>query len=208
MTPQSGHLEIVTTDGNALRVGTALNMETGPDKLSLSAAELARNLAWIPGQQESRSFRDRCETLTRAFRPVLASLQNRCDQTCAPMIFGCFRKRSICYAGELGETCATFSEPHKLPQVRTAHGTVIPRVAAMAEDYLAAIGYQFSQESFTAYIQAFQQITVLKMAELWMLVPGHETGAAGADCGARPPVAGGSLGILCRAGCGPQLAGD
>ena len=41
----------------------------------------------------------------------------------------------------------------------------------MAEDYLAAVGYQFSQESFAAYIQAFQQVTVLKMAEIWMLVP-------------------------------------
>ncbi|MGC2258883.1 MAG: glucoamylase family protein [Candidatus Sulfotelmatobacter sp.] len=170
MTPQSGHLELVKSDGEALRGAAAVDMETGPDKLSLSAAELARNLAWIPGQQESRNFRDRCETLTRAFRPVLASVQNPSTRPSSDD-FRALQEQIYLLSGELGETCATFSEPHKLPQVRTAHGTIIPRVAALAEDYLAAVGYQFSQESFASYIQAFQQVTVLKMAEIWMLVP-------------------------------------
>ena len=170
MTLQSGHLEIVRTDGAGLRVVAAVDMETGPDKLSLSAAELARNLAWIPGQQESRNFRDRCETLTRAFRPVLASVQNPAVKPSSDD-FRALQEQIYLLSGELGETCTTFSETHKLPQVRTTHGTIIPRVAALAEDYLAAVAYQFSQESFATYVQAFQQVTVLKMAEIWMLVP-------------------------------------
>jgi hypothetical protein len=172
MTAQSGHLELVRRDGKALRVVTAIDidMETGPDKLSLNAGELARNLAWIPGQQESRNFRDRCETLTRAFRPVLASVQNPALRPSSDD-FLALQEQIYLLSGELGQTCTTFSEPHKLPQVRTAHGTIIPRIAALAEDYLAAVGYQFSQESFASYIHAFQQVTVLKMAEIWMLVP-------------------------------------
>ena len=120
MTPQSGHLELVRSDGKALRVAAAVDMETGPDKLSLSAAELARNLAWIPGQQESRNFRDRCETLTRAFRPVLASRAKSGGESLPPTIFERLQEQIYLLSGELGETCATFSEPHKLPQVRTA----------------------------------------------------------------------------------------
>ena len=65
--------------------------------------------------------------------------------------------------------------------------------SALAEDFLTAVAYQFSQASFTSYIQAFQQVTVLKMAELWMLIPVHAACASGAHCGAGPPVAGGSL---------------
>jgi len=76
MTPQSGHLELVTAEPKTLRV-VSKDMEPGPDTLSRSAADLARNLAWVPGQQESRNFRDRCEALHRAFRPLLASLERR-----------------------------------------------------------------------------------------------------------------------------------
>jgi cyclic beta-1,2-glucan synthetase len=169
MTPQSGHLELVRTEPQVLRT-TAKDMEPEPDKLWLSAAELARSLAWIPGQQESRNFRDRCETLSRAFRPLLASLELRAGKHVSED-FQTLQENIFLLSGELGETCATFSAPHKLPQVRTTGGTIIPRIAALAEDFLSATGYQFSQASFTSYIEAFQQVTVLKMAELWMLIP-------------------------------------
>jgi cyclic beta-1,2-glucan synthetase len=169
MTPQSGHLELVRPESQGLRTAP-MGMESGPDKLSISAAELARSLAWIPGQQESRNFRDRCETLSRSFRPLLASLELRTDKP-LPEDSRVLQENMFLLSGELGETCATFFTPHALPQVRTTGGTIIPRIAALAEDYLAASGYQFTQSSFTAYIEAFQQVTVLKMAELWMLIP-------------------------------------
>jgi hypothetical protein len=63
-----------------------------------------------------------------------------------------------------------FKVPHKLPHVRAHHGVVIPRIAAVAEDFLDAAAYQFTEPDFAAYIQAFQGITVLKMEELWTLV--------------------------------------
>jgi cyclic beta-1,2-glucan glucanotransferase len=169
MTPQSGHLELVRAEAQGLPTAP-IDMESAPDKLSISAAELARSLAWIPGQQESRNFRDRCETVSRSFRPLLASLELRTDKP-LPEDSRVLQENMFLLSGELGETCATFCAPHTLPQVRTTGGTIIPRIAALAEDYLAASGYQFTQSSFTAYIEAFQQVTVLKMAELWMLVP-------------------------------------
>ncbi|MFZ1053107.1 MAG: hypothetical protein WAN41_20690, partial [Candidatus Sulfotelmatobacter sp.] len=79
MTPQSGHLELVNAEPKGLR--TLPDMGPDLDTLSSSAAELARSLAWMPGQQESRHFRDRCEALTRAFQPLLISLESGAANT-------------------------------------------------------------------------------------------------------------------------------
>ena len=169
MTPPSSHLELVTTEPKDL--STPLDMgRPEPDTLSSNAADLARALAWMPGQQESRHFRDRCETLNRAFHPLLISLEARATKT-ASEDFLRLQENMFLIAGELQTTCGTFSAPHKLPQVRTPDGKVIPRIAALADGLLAASGFQFSEPSFTAYIQAFQGVTVLKMTELWMLIP-------------------------------------
>ena len=169
MTPQSGHLELVKAEPEGLRVPPT-DMGASPDNSVLSAADLARSLAWMPGQQESRTFRDRCETLSRVFRPLLTSLESRAGKAVADNLQP-LQENIFLLSGELGETCGTFSAAHKLPQVRTSDGTIIPRIAALAKDFLTANGYRFSQATFISYVQAFQQVTVLKMAELWMLIP-------------------------------------
>ncbi len=169
MTPQS-HLELVAAEPQGPAPVSPTDMQTQPDTLSLSASELARSLAWMPGQQESRHFRDRCEVLTRTFQPLLTALDSR-NQELFSEDFKRLKENAFLLRGELGETCETFQPPHKLPQVRTPDGTIIPRITALAQDLLAASSYQFSEEIFSSYIRAFQKVTVLKMAELWMLIP-------------------------------------
>ena len=44
-------------------------------------------------------------------------------------------------------------------------------MAALTEAFLAATEYQFSAQAFISYLEGFQQQTVLKMKELWALVP-------------------------------------
>src|ERR1039458_2072809 len=135
MTPQSGNLELVSTGPKDVR--TLPTMGPVVDTLSSSAAALARSLAWMPGQQVSRNFRDRCEALTRAFQPLLLSLESRAPKT-ASDDFRRLKENIFLIGGELQETCATFEAPHKLPQVRTPDGTILPRIAALAADYFAA----------------------------------------------------------------------
>jgi hypothetical protein len=147
-------------------------MEPNSNSLAASASQLARSLAWVPGQLDSRQFRDRCETLTRNFRPLLAALQARREKDDnVSEDFLRLHEQVFLLRGELEETCVTFHAPHKLPQVRTSGGAIIPRIAALAGDFLSATSYQFSEQHFTDYIQAYQQVTVLRMAELWMLIP-------------------------------------
>jgi len=169
MTTQSDHMELVSAESPGLDAPAA-DMASDPDKFRSSAAQLARTLAWLPGQHESHHFRDRCGILSRALRPVLASLESR-KGTSRSEDFRWLQENIFLLGGELAEACATFNQHHKLPQARTSDGTIIPRIAALAKDFLSAGAYQFGEASFTSYIQAFQEITVLKMAELWMLIP-------------------------------------
>ncbi len=73
--------------------------------------------------------------------------------------------------GELQGIAGTFGSPHKIPQVRTREGAIISRIAAVAGDFLYSVDYKFSEPAFSTYVFAFQEITVLKVVELWMLVP-------------------------------------
>ena len=44
-------------------------------------------------------------------------------------------------------------------------------MAALAEAFLGATGYEFSAATFTSYVEAFQQQSILKTKELWALIP-------------------------------------
>jgi cyclic beta-1,2-glucan synthetase len=169
MTPQSEFLEM--TGAEPRTTGTLpVEMDSEKNAVSTRAMELARSLAWIPGQQESHHFRNRCERLTNAFRPLLVSLQARSEKDVAGDLLE-LRANMFLLEGELQESCATFDLPHEMPHVRTLEGAVVPRIAALAHDYFASNSCQFTPENFSSYVQAFQQITVLKMDELWMLIP-------------------------------------
>jgi cyclic beta-1,2-glucan synthetase len=50
-------------------------------------------------------------------------------------------------------------------------GATVPRLIAIAEGFLAATKYQFSEQAFAAYVNAFQETTDLKIKELWGLIP-------------------------------------
>jgi len=145
--------------------------ETAPATLALraSAAKLARSLAWIPGQRESRDFSERYKELALAFRPVLAVLESPPPPNESEDFRG-LRENLLLLEAELQEISGTFQSPHTIPQVRTREGAVISRVAAVAGDFLGGTTYEFTETAFTDYVQAFQEITVLKVAELWMLI--------------------------------------
>lgn len=169
MTPQSEFLEEIGAEPRAAST-LPVEMESDNNAVSARVADLARSLAWIPGQQESRHFRNRCERLTNAFRPLLVSLQALSEKEVTGDLLE-LRANMFLLEGELQESCATFDLPHELPHVRTLEGAVVPRLAAVVHDYFGLNSCQFSTGNFSSYVRAFQQVTVLKMDELWMLIP-------------------------------------
>jgi len=165
---ENGHLEVI----HAEMEDQSVHGDMAPDTQSLlsNAAELARNLVWVPRQRESCVFRDRWRTLSGLFRPLLAALESQPEKSVSSD-FRLLRRTAFLLKAELEDACATFNQPTDLPQVRTPKGAVVPRIAAIAEDYLDSAAYRFSEAGFTTYLQAFQEIAVLKMAELWALIP-------------------------------------
>ena len=166
---QSGHLEIVGAEAKGSAPAIS---DVAAEKSSLRAggAALAHALPWLPGQVEMRPLAERCESLHRCYKPLVAKLQNPPEKTVSDDLRTLYENVFLLRA-ELGETCGTFRQPQKLPQVRTSKGTVIPRVAAIAEGYLVAAQCQFTVASFSEYVQGFQDVTVLNVGELWMLIP-------------------------------------
>jgi hypothetical protein len=166
---EGSHLEVVTAEAEDLGLPLE-DMVPEMQVLRSGAAELARNLAWVPGHRESSILRDRCRILSRGFRPLLAALQSQPDNTVSGD-FRLLRQSAFLLQAELNDICATFKRPTDLAQVRARNDAVVPRIAALAEDYLVTTAYRFNETGFSNYIQAFQEIAVLSMAELWALIP-------------------------------------
>ena len=162
-------MELVSAESEGLRQSMT-TMVPDIHELTRRASELARGLAWLPGQRASRPFRNRCRALSHALKPLIAMLESRPPKVVSDDSRWLHDNIRLLEA-ELEDVQEAFNIAHKLPYVRARNGSVFPRIAALAGDFLEATGYQFEKANFTAYIQAFQEITVLKMEELWRLVP-------------------------------------
>jgi cyclic beta-1,2-glucan synthetase len=174
---EKAHQELVSIEAKpedprppAEKMASNANADTDSGALRLRAQEVARSLAWIPGQAASRPFRSRCRTLSHALKPLLRALESPPPKTVSDDFRSLYDNLRLVET-ELEDVRETLNLPDKIPQVRAPDGTVLPRTAAMADDFLAGLAYQFVGSSFTAYVQAFQEVTVLKMVELWRLVP-------------------------------------
>ena len=165
----SGHVELVGAEPEGVHPPANEPAMARPS-LAAKALKLSRALAWLPAQMDMRPFHQRCQTLRGSFKPVLEALQKAPAKN-APDDIRLLRENLLLVRAQIDESCATLLRVPKLPQARTPNGMVVPRVAAIGEDYLAAVDYEFSPATFTEYVQAFQDSTVLEMAELWMLLP-------------------------------------
>jgi len=163
------HLEVLTAEAEDLHLSFE---EVSPDAKGLRsrAAELALSLAWVPNHRQSSAFRDRSQTLARRFKPLLSALRSQPRRTEAGD-FRLLQESAFLLAAEVQDVCATFNLPTDLPHVRTPSDAVVPKTAAIAENYLASAGYRFSEAGFSDYVESFQEADALKMAELWGLIP-------------------------------------
>ena len=166
----SGHLEFFSAETEILR-NPIREMATDTRNLNSSATELASKLIWLPDQVTDQPYADRCQRLFAAMKPLLEAVAAVRPSETVPDDLRFLRENLLLLESELADACASSTLPQKHPLVRTPDGDVAPRVAAVAADYFAATDYQFDGATFTEYLQAFQDTTVLNMAELWALIP-------------------------------------
>jgi len=167
--PQNTHLETSLAEEELVQEVT--RHAATPQTLTAKATELAKLLVWLPNTASSTTFSDRAE----ATRTSLSSIFEALPQLIAKAptsedlraVHDNLRVLHLASVGAVGAA----GELSGLPHVRSTKGDITPRVLALAEGYLDATEYQFSEQGFIIFLNTFQETTVLKMEELWALVP-------------------------------------
>ena len=165
--PQNSHLEIVNADG---RLAVASSQARDPREMRDRAQELAQGLRWLPNSPASRTFVERSAAVARTFRPILTALDGPPPKIPVSDDFRWLYDNGRLLATELEDTARALAARGKTPHVRTPPDAVLPRSLALAEAFLEAVGYEFTEQAFTAFVEEFQHTTVLKVKELWTLV--------------------------------------
>jgi len=166
--PQNRHLKVMSADTEDLP--QAAPEFCGPQAVREKAAELARTLRWLPNSPASRIFAERCSLVARAFRPIFAALDAPPPKVPIADDFRWLYDNGRLLSTEVHSTARTLVSRGKTPHVRTLLDVIMPRSLALAEGFLEAVSYEFSEQAFTSFVEEFQRSTVLKVSELWTLV--------------------------------------
>jgi cyclic beta-1,2-glucan synthetase len=166
--PQNRHLEVISTEAESLpKPGHEL---LDPEVLGEKAEVFARTLKWLPNAPSSRTFVHRISALRHALQPIFNSLEGPPPKVPLSDDFRWLYDNGRLLYTDLQSTAKTLKARKKTPHVRTQQDEVLPRVLALAEEFLEAVRYEFREQDFTSFVDRFQRTTVLKVQELWTLV--------------------------------------
>ncbi|HEY1799451.1 MAG TPA: glucoamylase family protein [Terriglobales bacterium] len=161
--PQDTHLEMVNKEAERLpQIFSASELPA----IGAQGESLARELAWVPGTLSSKYFQNRINRLGFLLRPLFVSLSSLEKGISGSDDFNWLRDNVRLLYSELGSIHEQIKTLPRLPHVQNSQGEILPRAAALAESYLAAVAYEFSEQTFTEFVSAFQQKTALNMKEL------------------------------------------
>jgi cyclic beta-1,2-glucan synthetase len=171
--PENTHIEMLEAVAEHAPQGPT-PAPPDPEQLQQGAEELSRLLAWNPGVHNSSFFNARWRAMHAALKPALdkAGRIPRTKDDADDLRW--LRDNMAMLWAEVWNTRNAFKLLKNLPHVRTPNGLTIPRCAAVAEAYLHAVQFNFSEKTFSEYLTAFQQHTVLKFRELWAVIPSME----------------------------------
>ncbi len=113
----------------------------------------------------------RCRALRSSIFPLIGSLRrpNPKDEVCEDYHWLFDNSRLLVV--ELHNVSEAFRTLRKLPQVRASDGKVEPRIVAVAKAMLVSCEWRFSDECLSTFVDALQESKVLRLRELWALVP-------------------------------------
>ena len=168
--PQNTHLEIATAEAERLPEH-AIDLTADLTELRTRAADLAKQLAWIPKTESSRSFDRRYADVKKALRPVFAELEQVKSDSPSGEDFRWLHDNIRLVSAAVQDTASALKPLRKLPHVRAVGGEVVPRVAVVADQFLQSAKLEFSDIAFSTFIGTLQENSVLLLAELWALVP-------------------------------------
>ncbi|HLH07797.1 MAG TPA: glucoamylase family protein [Terriglobales bacterium] len=166
--PKNTHLEIATAEAERLPEH-AIHVELELSLLRAKGAELAKLLAWIPKTVSSDSFQNRFNAMEKALLPVFPELDKVNADEPSSEDFRWLHDNIRLVIASIQDTSSALQLLRKLPHVRDVSGAIVPRVAAIADQFIQSANLEFSDEGFSAFVTAFQEHSPLQMAELWAL---------------------------------------
>ncbi len=166
--PQNTHIEFDL--GEAERRRDPVEEAAGLRSVREKAEELTRILAWLPNMPSSATFPERCKALEKALKPLLATLELPAPEPLVSDDLRWLYDNSRLLYSELRSTTEELPPSRKIPHVRDGKNETVPRVLALAEGFLDAVSYEFSEPGFTTFVETIQQHIVLELRELWTLV--------------------------------------
>jgi cyclic beta-1,2-glucan synthetase len=170
MMPQNTHLEIICAEAERWP-------ESGPEtvadfsELRWRAARGANVLTALPHARSRRYFRKRCRALRNRLKPLWSALDTPLPQGTISDDYRWLHDNARLLYSMLQDVAETARSINSLPETRSRSGEYLPRVAAVAKEYLEATDYCFDERSFAVYVDTFQETTVLDLDELWALAP-------------------------------------
>src|SRR5450755_4214956 len=141
--PQNTHLEAASTD--ARRMPEPVRALRNPELIHAKAAELARTLMWLPDVTSSHTFGDRTRSVARKLKPIFAALDRPAPKSPTSDDFTWLYDNGRLVYSELQNVFSALKSLKKLPHVRNANGVTLPRVLALAEGFLEAVSFEFSE---------------------------------------------------------------
>ena len=147
--------------------GFPVSPQPAAETLRARARALADELVWLPNVRSSRTFATRCRMLAAKLERALRKDRNAKNHGSS---VESLRQKTALLESSFSDVYEALHGLRKIPHVRTATGTVVPRALAIAEDCLTAVNYRCDRSAFALYVEAFQQVSVLNLAELWTLI--------------------------------------
>ncbi len=140
--------------------------------IAQEARHWANSLVWLPAIRQSAHFSERAAGLNRRLDRLLAELDFALgpEEKLPEDLQWMYDNVRLVRVTQTEVRQATASL-RRVPHARTPDKVVMPRVLAMAQDFLRAAEYRYSDHAFSAYVEAFQTLVGLNMDELSLLAP-------------------------------------
>ena len=141
-------------------------------EIAARGRELPRTLTLLPALKESAHFAKRFAAVSQVLDTVLASVES----TPPEQLVVSEDLQWLHDNARLPRATQTVfqrdaSTLRRAPHVRDSQDASMPRVMAIAKDFLRAAKHEYSDHRLSLYINAFQESVPLNMLELWLLPP-------------------------------------
>ena len=166
--PQNTHLEIVCAEAERWPE-TLPESPADVSELRGKAAQRATLLTSLPSSRARRYFVQRCRAVKDQLKPLWSALDTSLPKEAISDDFRWLHDNARLLYSTLLDVAESARTTKALPQAYGRNGERIPRVLEVAKEYLEATDYRFDERSFTAYVDAYQETTVLDLDELWAL---------------------------------------